>query len=78
MLDMRCKRETRARIVPSDHQSCPEQQLEFILGHPVKRTIVDSQGEVILDVGDLISYEAVEKAKKSQVIDVLLTSVYRK
>lgn len=54
-----------------------ERRVKQALGHPVTRTIVDRQNRVILNVGDLITYHAVDRARKAKVLPVLLDSVYR-
>lgn len=57
-------------------QIMSERQIRSIMGCPVTRPIIDRQNNVILNVGDLITYKAVEKAKQADVIDILLNSVY--
>jgi uncharacterized protein YrrD len=48
------------------------------LGRPVTRVVLDRQDSVILNVGDLITHHAVERARAEGVLDILLSSVYRK
>ncbi|WP_044290926.1 hypothetical protein [Rivularia sp. PCC 7116] len=55
-----------------------EKKIRNILGHPVKRVIHDKQGNVILDIGDIISFHALERVKQANVLDYLFGSVYRK
>ncbi|NJK38797.1 MAG: hypothetical protein HC835_09935 [Oscillatoriales cyanobacterium RM2_1_1] len=52
------------------------QQVQNILGYPVVQTIRDQQGNVILNVGDLVTYRAVDQARRADVLDVLINSVY--
>ncbi len=54
-----------------------DRQVKQALGHPVTRTIIDRQNRVILNVGDLITYQAVARARKAKVLPLLLDSVYR-
>jgi uncharacterized protein YrrD len=54
-----------------------EKQIAEALGHPVTRAIVDKQGDVILNVGDLITHRAVARARQAQVLHQLLASVYK-
>lgn len=54
-----------------------DRRVKQALGHPVTRTIVDDQNRVILNVGDLITYHAVDRARKAKVLPALLNSVYR-
>ncbi|MBV6624279.1 MAG: hypothetical protein KI793_15290 [Rivularia sp. (in: Bacteria)] len=55
-----------------------EKKIKNILGHPVKRVICDKQGNVILDIGDIISFNALEQVKQANALDYLFSSVYRK
>lgn len=57
-------------------QAWERQQIKNALGRPVLREILDKNNAKILDVGDLITYRAVERAKKADVLDLLLSSVY--
>jgi|GEM_PF-3893016 hypothetical protein len=54
-----------------------EEQILAILGHPIKRRIVDQKDRVILDIGDLITLEAVMQAQQAGQLDNLLNAVYR-
>lgn len=51
--------------------------LQDTLGRPVIRIIQDKQGKIILNIGDLVTYQALEAAKKANVIDILLNSIYK-
>ena len=55
-----------------------DQKIKNILGHPVKRVICDKQGNIILDIGDIITFRALEQVKQANELDYLFTSVYRK
>ncbi len=55
-----------------------EKKIISILGHPVKRIICDKQGNIILNIGDIISFRALEQVKQANELDYLFTSVYRK
>jgi uncharacterized protein YrrD len=46
------------------------------LGRPVNRVILDQQDQVILNVGELITHQAIEVARQAGVLEVLLGSVY--
>ena len=52
------------------------QIIQNILGYPVTQAIVDEQGNTILDIGDLITHQAVERAIKANVFKILLDAVY--
>jgi hypothetical protein len=54
-----------------------QEQILAILGHPIKRRIRDQEDRVILDIGDLITLEAVLKAQQADQLDTLLKAVYR-
>ena len=45
------------------------------LGRPVRRTILDADGAVILDFGEPVTYTAVEEARRAGVLDALLEAV---
>ena len=55
-----------------------DQKIKDILGHPVKRVIYDKQGNIILDIGDIITFRALEQVNLANELDYLFTSVYRK
>jgi hypothetical protein len=50
-------------------------QIKNALGRPSKRVILDRQDNVILNVGDLITNQAIERARVADMLDVLLNSV---
>jgi uncharacterized protein YrrD len=53
-----------------------EQRIKGALGRPVTRVILDNADNVILNVGELITHRAIHSARQSDVLDVLLNSVY--
>ncbi len=53
-----------------------EQRIKNALGRPVTRVILDEFDNVILNVGELITHQAIEEAQEAGVLDVLLHSVY--
>lgn len=55
-----------------------ESAIKRALGRPVTRVILDRQDNVILNVGDLITNQAVERSRQEGVLDILLSSVYDK
>ncbi len=55
-----------------------DKKFQSILGHPVKRVICDKQGNIILNIGDIISFRALEQVKQANELDLLFASVYRK
>jgi uncharacterized protein YrrD len=55
-----------------------QQRIEQALGRPVTRVILDPTDHVILDVGELITHRAVQQARESGVLNILLSSVYTK
>lgn len=62
----------------NNNNFCEEKKIKSILGHPVKRVICDKQGNIILNIGDLISFRALEQVKQANELDYLFGSVYRK
>lgn len=63
-----------------ESQTCSwdEKLLKSILGRPVIKSIYDREGDLILDIGDLITYRALERARQANVLELLLRSVYYK
>ena len=55
-----------------------EQLIRYSLGRPVKQDILDGQNRVILKVGELVTYQAIERAKQTNVLALLLNSVYQR
>ncbi|NEO25993.1 MAG: hypothetical protein F6K03_03620, partial [Kamptonema sp. SIO4C4] len=64
----------KAKMMPSPE---PDQRIQQALGRPVTRVICDRQGNIILDIGDLITHRAIERAKKAKVLDRLLNATYQ-
>jgi len=56
------------------HES-EEQRVKRALGRPVNRTILDREDNVLLNVGELITHQAVDRARRAGVLDILLSSV---
>ena len=50
-------------------------QIKNALGRPSNRVILDRQDNVVLNVGDLITNQAIERARSADMLDVLLDSV---
>lgn len=59
-------------------QELEEQRIKRALGRPVDRVILDPQDNVILNVGELITHQAVERSRQVGVLDILLSSVSTK
>ncbi|HEY9627222.1 MAG TPA: PRC-barrel domain-containing protein [Coleofasciculaceae cyanobacterium] len=53
-----------------------EQRIKGALGRPVTRVILDENDDVILNVGELTTHQAIESAREAGVLDVLLSSIY--
>ncbi|WP_425148155.1 PRC-barrel domain-containing protein [Deinococcus sp.] len=50
-------------------------QIERALGRPVNRVVLDPQDQIILNIGEIITHKAVEQARASEVLGILLSSV---
>jgi uncharacterized protein YoxC len=59
-------------------QEVEQNRIKNALGRPVSRVILDTNDQPILDSGQLITHEAIEKAREAGVLDILLSSVYDK
>lgn len=55
-----------------------ETRIKAAVGRPVNRVILDHDDSVILNTGELITFEAVERARSAGVLDILLDSVHLK
>lgn len=58
-------------------RSHEEKRIKEALGRPVTRVILDTNDNVILNTGDLITHEAIERAREHNMLDALLDSVYK-
>jgi len=58
-----------------NRQATEAQKIKAALGRPVMRVILDRQDNVILNVGELVTHEAIEAARRSGVLDILLDSI---
>jgi uncharacterized protein YrrD len=57
-------------------QQIEEQRVNAAIGRPVTRVILDRQDNVILNVGELITHEAISRSREAGVLPMLLDSVY--
>jgi len=62
-----------------DEQQTKQQlgRIEDAVGRPVTKAILDLQDNVVLDVGDLVTHAAVQRAYDAGALDSLLDSVYK-
>jgi uncharacterized protein YrrD len=51
------------------------QRIKGALGRPVNRVIFDSQDQVLLNQGDLVTHQSIEAARQADVLDILLDSI---
>lgn len=52
-----------------------EWRIKRAVGRSVNRVILDQQDNIILDFGELITYQAIRRARQANVVDILLSSV---
>jgi uncharacterized protein YrrD len=69
-------KETASNLQEQSTQAIEDRRIKGALGRPVTRVILDRNDEVILNVGELITHQAINFARQSDVLDVLLDSVY--
>ncbi len=62
-----------------DHEQTKRRldQIEDAVGRPVTKVFLDLEDRVILDLGDLITHAAVQRAHDAGALDSLLGSVYK-
>ncbi|MDB4977903.1 MAG: hypothetical protein JWM56_89 [Candidatus Peribacteria bacterium] len=51
-----------------------DMRIQRVLGLPVTRVILDDHDRVLLQKGDLITHEAIDRAREAKVLDILLNS----
>jgi uncharacterized protein YrrD len=69
-------KETANELQGRSAEALEEQRIKGALGRPVTRVILDNSDAVILNVGELITHKAITSARQSNVLDILLNSVY--
>jgi len=52
-------------------------QINDAVGRPVTKVVLDRNDEVILDLGDIITHQAVQRANDAGLLDTVLGSVYK-
>lgn len=50
-------------------------RIKEALGRPVNRVILDQQDNVILNIGELVTHQAIDRARYADMLDILLDSV---
>lgn len=53
------------------------EQIADAIGRPVSKVILDREDNVVLNMGDIITHQAIQRAHESGGLDSLLASVYR-
>ncbi len=69
-------RESATELQERSARTLEEQRIRGALGRPVTRVILDEYDNVILNVGELITHQAIESTRRAGILDVLLNSVY--
>lgn len=64
------------RVVDETDDKVMQRRIKSALGRPASRVILDSDDNVILNTGDIITNRAVDNARKAGVLDILVDSVY--
>jgi uncharacterized protein YrrD len=67
---------TAADLQERSSQAVEEKRIKGALGRAVTRVILDRNDDVILNIGDLITHQAIATARQADVLDLLLDSVY--
>ncbi|MGB5900967.1 MAG: hypothetical protein WBD58_00805 [Geitlerinemataceae cyanobacterium] len=52
-----------------------ERRIQNALGKPAHRTIVDRHGETILESGNIVTPEAIDRAKRAGILDILFSAI---
>ena len=69
-------KETASNLQEHGTQAIEDRRIQGALGRPVTRVILDRHDEVILNVGELITHQAIAISREADVLEVLLDSVY--
>jgi uncharacterized protein YrrD len=69
-------KETALDMQDRSTQAIEQQRIKGALGRPVTRVILDHHDVVILNVGELITDQAIDDAREAGVLTILLDSVY--
>lgn len=69
-------KETASNLQDHGAQAYEDKRIKGALGRPVTRVILDRNDEVILNVGELITHQAIAISRDADVLEVLLDSVY--
>ncbi len=69
-------KETASNLQEHGTQVIEEKRIKGALGRPVTRVILDLNDTVILNVGELITHQAIDIARQANVLEILLDSVY--
>jgi uncharacterized protein YrrD len=69
-------KETASNLQDQGAKAIEDQRIKGALGRPVTRVILDRNDGVILNVGELITHQAIADSRQADVLEVLLDSVY--
>ena len=69
-------KETASNMQEHGSQVVEDRRIKGALGRPVTRVILDRNDEVILNVGELITHQAIAISRQADVLEILLDSVY--
>ncbi len=69
-------KETASDLQERGTEAIDEKRIMGALGRPTTRVILDTNDEVILNVGELITHRAIESARSAGLLSLLLDSVY--
>jgi uncharacterized protein YrrD len=68
-------RKTTDRLFDRGSNAIEEKRIKGALGRPVNRVILDSRDDVLLNVGELVTHQAIVEARQADVLDILLASI---
>lgn len=69
-------KETASNLQGQGTQAIEDKRIQGALGRPVSRVILDKNDEIILNVGELITHQAIADARQADVLELLLDSVH--
>ena len=69
-------KETASNLQDHGTKAIEDKRIKGALGRPVTRVILDRSDGVILNVGELITHQAIADSRQADVLEVLLDSVH--
>ncbi|MBE9031438.1 PRC-barrel domain-containing protein [filamentous cyanobacterium LEGE 11480] len=70
-------KQTADELFDKSSSEIEKHRIRSALGRPVNRVIFDTQDNIVLNVGELVTHNAVKSARQAGVLDILLNSIHQ-